>query len=71
MIDAMDEVVREKSQTPAWDGDTCDDIARAQQLFARFLAAVPANMRAAVDSRLQDAARETRDWLALAHNGQL
>src|SRR3954468_23508880 len=41
IIAELDQLAREKSETPSWDGDTQDDIARAQHLFARLLAFVP------------------------------
>lgn len=37
ILDTMETLSREKDTVPDWDGDTQDDIARAQQLLARLL----------------------------------
>jgi hypothetical protein len=66
IIAELDRLAREKDETPAWDGDAHDDIARAQQLFAWLLASVPAPLISNVTAGLQTATRQTRDWVALA-----
>lgn len=64
VVGALDELAREKSEAPEWDGDTRDDIARAQELFARILCAVPPPLAASVAGALDRSAQETRDWVA-------
>jgi hypothetical protein len=61
----LDRLADEKAGTPDWDGDTRDDIARTQHLFARLLCAVPAALQPRVSAALERASRETRDWIAL------
>jgi hypothetical protein len=39
VVAARDELAAEKSTLPEWDGDSRDDISRAQALFARLLLA--------------------------------
>jgi hypothetical protein len=69
IVAELDALAQEKSATPDWDGDTRDDIARAQQLFAQLITAVPVSLRATVDKELEHASGETRDWVALARGG--
>lgn len=70
IIASLDDLAQEKAETPAWDGDTRDDIARTQELFARLVAAVPPALRAQVDAALANAVDETRQWVALARAGE-
>ena len=64
----LENLAREKAATPDWDGDTRDDIARAQHLFARLLVAVPAALQAQVTAALVNASGETLDWVKVARD---
>jgi len=66
LLNALDELAKEKSELPQWDGDTHDDIGRAQELFARILASVPLELRTLVETGLTERSEETRTWLRLA-----
>ncbi len=66
VIGELDRLAVEKDETPAFDGDTLDDIARAQHLLARLLARVPAPLVSHVTAGLATATAQTRDWVALA-----
>ena len=70
IVASLDDLAREKSQVPTWDGDTCDDIARTQQLFARLVVSVPPPLHSHLDAVLQGARAETREWVALARRGE-
>jgi len=66
IIGELDRLALEKDETPIADGDTHDDIAKAQHLFARLLACVPAPLMSQVTAGLTTATTQTRDWVALA-----
>jgi hypothetical protein len=40
----LDILAQERNKTPDWDGDTQDDIAKAEELFCRILASVPEHL---------------------------
>jgi hypothetical protein len=66
IIAELDQLAREKSETPSWDGDTQDDITRAQHLLARLLAFVPTPLAEYVTDSVAIATDQTRDWVTLA-----
>lgn len=66
IVAARDELAAEKSTLPEWDGDSRDDISRAQALFARLLLALPQGLAAARSRALAEVAEETRAWVQLA-----
>jgi hypothetical protein len=66
LLDALDDLAREKAKLPDWDGDSYDDIARAQELFASIIAALPALLRTLALQGLEARDEETRSWVRLA-----
>jgi hypothetical protein len=70
MLARLDTLAAQREATEAWDGDTQDDIARAQTFFARVLARVAPQYRADVARGLESAEEETRRWVQLALDGQ-
>ena len=66
MIGILDDLSQEKEALPAWDGDSGDDIARAQAMYAGILGHVPAACRDGVARGLASRSPDTRRWLALA-----
>jgi len=66
LLDALDQLAEEKAALPAWDGDSQDDISKAQELFALILAALPGELQPLVLEGLEQRSPETRAWLGLA-----
>ena len=66
LLNALDDLAKEKSVLPQWDGDSHDAIGRAQELFARILAAAPGGLQILVENGLTERSEETRAWLRLA-----
>src|SRR5690606_33345854 len=62
IIARLDALARDKDALPDWDGDSQDDIARAQQLFARILAAAPARYTDDIRGGLDSPELQTREW---------
>jgi hypothetical protein len=71
LLEALDHLAEEKAALPEWDGDSHDGIGKAQELFARILAALPGELQPLVSEGLERRAPETRAWvrLALDRNG--
>ena len=65
MLDELAVLSEERNTIEEWDGDTLDDIARAQHLFARLLAAMPAH-RSAIAARVEAADPVTSAYLRIA-----
>ena len=63
-IAKLDELSRERDGLPDWDGDSCDDIARTQELFKRILAHVPARYIEDVAAGLESPQWGTRVYAA-------
>ncbi|MFN7056695.1 hypothetical protein [Hyphomonas sp.] len=70
LIRRLDILAREKATVPDWDGDTMDDIARFQSLYASLLARVHPRYRDDVEAGLQSPEEETHRWVRLALDGQ-
>lgn len=66
----LDRLAREKAALPAWDGDSADDVSRAQQLHARLLQHVDAKYRADIERGLESGEEDTRRWVRLALDGK-
>ncbi|KRA47806.1 hypothetical protein [Devosia sp. Root635] len=66
IVDALDELSREKDALADWDGDSQDDIARAQSLFAAILARMAARHRASIETRMAGCEHLTRRYLEIA-----
>ena len=66
IIDALDQLSREKAAVPDWDGDTQDDIAQAQETFARILSRMKGEHRGLIEAGLTAREPLTRVYLALA-----
>jgi len=66
IIDALDELSREKDRLPDWDGDSQDDVARAQEVFTAILLRMAPNHGAAIAARLPGVEPLTRRYLDLA-----
>ena len=62
----LDGLSAERAALPAWDGDTSDDIARAQSAYATILGHVPPACLPAVAAGLASPSADSRRWLALA-----
>src|SRR5690606_27212422 len=60
----LDVLSRERDQLPEWDGDSQDDIARAQELYKRILAHVPTRYIADVAAGLKSPEWGTRIYVA-------
>lgn len=65
----LDELARERDALPDWDGDSQDDIARAQEMLRDILARVPDRYIGIVASGLHSPERGTRVHVALALAG--
>jgi hypothetical protein len=52
IIDALDQLTQEKFALPAWDGDSQDDVAHAQELYANILSRLAVVHGAAIAARL-------------------
>lgn len=66
----LDELSRERDALPTWDGDSQDDIARAQEMLHRILANVPGRYIEIVASGLQSLEWHTRGlWRQAAAEG--
>ena len=50
ILSELDILAGESAETPDWDGDTQDDIAKAEELFCRILASVPEHIRSYVEA---------------------
>lgn len=70
ILAALDRLAREKAALPAWDGDTADDISRAQQFHAGLLQYADPKYRADIECGLESAEAETRRWVRLALDGE-
>lgn len=64
MLDELAAMSAERDEIEEWDGDTLDDIARAQAFVSRLLGAMP-GYRAAVSSRIASADPVTTAYLRL------
>ncbi len=69
MISQLDGLAAQRDAAEDWDGDTQDDIARAQRFYAMVLARVPAPYRDDVARGLESHEEETRRWVRLALDG--
>lgn len=66
IIELLDSFALELSQVPEWDGDTQDDIAAAQHLFATVLALVPPEFTPDIVAGLKSPHPHTRARVAYA-----
>lgn len=66
VIERLDTLAREKNALPEWDGDSQDDVSRAQFFFARVLAAVPDRYLEEVRRGLDSPDAQTRARVELA-----
>lgn len=66
LIDALDDLSREKEALPDWDGDSQDDVARVQEIYTRILRAMTDRHRAGIQARLGSCEPLTAQYLALA-----
>lgn len=66
IIAELDAMSLEKAEVPDWDGDTQDDIARAQETLAALLAQMAPRYREMIVARLHQAEPLTRQYLELA-----
>lgn len=66
IVERLDKLAQEKDALPDWDGDSQDDVARAQSFFAHMLAAVPERYAEDVRCGLQSPELQTRIWVGLA-----
>jgi hypothetical protein len=66
VITILDGLSAEREALPDWDGDTSDDIAKAQSSYAAILEHVPGARLPAVAAGLASASPDTRRWLTLA-----
>lgn len=66
IIDEIDALSREKQALPDWDGDTSDDISRAQETYAHILAMMPPDCRRNAARGLGSALADTRRWVVIA-----
>lgn len=66
LLDELDNLAKEKTELPDWDGDSHADIGKAQELFARILAALPRELQPHLLERLKGRNQETQDWVQLA-----
>jgi hypothetical protein len=66
VIAVLDELSAEREALPDWDGDSSDDIAKAQSSYASILGHVPGPRLPAVVVGLASASADTRRWLTLA-----
>ncbi len=64
MLDELAAMSAERDEVEEWDGDTLDDIARAQAFVSRLLTAMP-DHRAAVAARVEAADAVTSAYLRL------
>lgn len=62
----LDDLSRERDALPDWDGDSHDDIARAQESLHAILASVPARYTGIVACGLQSSEWGTRVHIAMA-----
>lgn len=70
ILTTLDRLARERAALPAWDGDGADDIADAQQFYARLLQHADAKYRPDIETGLESSETETRDWVRLALDGK-
>lgn len=70
MIAWLDTLSAQRAETPAWDGDTQDDIARTQKFYAMVLSRVAPQYREDVARGLESPEAETRVWVKLALDGE-
>lgn len=68
-IGGLDDLSRERDALPSWDGDSQDDIARAQETLQRILARVPARYIEDVAAGLESPEWGTRVYVAGALAG--
>lgn len=66
LLEDLKHLSAEKEKLPAWDGDTHDDCARAQILFARILVRTAPRYRPEIDRALTEADEETCRWINFA-----
>lgn len=66
VVDTLDALSVEKHALPDWDGDSQDDIARAQETLMHLLAALAPRHRALIARRRDAVAPLTRQYLDLA-----
>lgn len=71
ILSRLDILATERAAIPDWDGDTQDDISRAQKFHALVLARTGEKYRADVEAGLESEAEETRHWVRLALDGAL
>jgi hypothetical protein len=66
IIALLDELSQSRADLPAWDGDSYDDIGKAQAMYMHILGAVDAGHLAAVAAGLRSGSWDTRGWVTLA-----
>ena len=69
IVDALDELSRQKERLPLWDGDGQDGIASAQSLLTSLLQRMAARHREAIEARLAGSEPLTRGYLEIALGG--
>lgn len=66
IIAILDDLSRNRAALPAWDGDSYDDIGKAQAMYVHILGTVGAGHLAAVADGLRSGSWDTRGWVTLA-----
>jgi hypothetical protein len=66
IVAILDDLSRSRAALPAWDGDSYDDVGKAQAMYAHILGNVDAERLAAVADGFRSGSWDTRSWVALA-----
>jgi hypothetical protein len=66
IIAVLDELSRSRAALPAWDGDSYDDVGKAQAMYVHVLGDVDGSHLAAVADGLRSESWDTRGWVTLA-----
>ena len=66
ILEWFDGLAMAKDELPDWDGDSRDDISRAQEFGAQLIAALPGHLRPLAKEGLSSRHEQTRMWVKLA-----
>ena len=66
MIAELDALSAERAEVPSWDGDTADDICKAQELYAKILGMLGYDLVPDIAAGLQSQWPATRQWVVIA-----
>jgi len=71
MLAWMERLATEKINLPEWDGDSSDDISKAQMELARLLVVLVTRFDLDPEITLASAGEETGRWLDIAGQGEV